>query len=363
MKSVGFFNSHKFWGGGEKLHLEYALEFQKLGYDVYLFCTQNSPLSIKAKQEGLKTVHVSVSKFSFLSPIKVESVKKKFLEFKIDTVIYSSSQDMKMSSLSAHRAGVKRIIYLRGLAVPVKKSIINTYIFKNIITHIVPNSKETEKLIFKYIDKGIGRYQTKVIYHGIEEFESKSLNEQFISDLRNRNKGILIGNAGRLTVQKGQSFLIDVAKYLKLKGVSFTFLIAGAGELKAQLQSKIQEANVTDEVKLLGFVEDMNSFMETIDIFALSSLWEGFGYVLVEAMNHKKPLVAFDISSNPEIFANNKSGYLCPPNDITAFSEALIRLINDEQLRVSMGENGRQEVENKFILKDRILEFEEFIRS
>ena len=67
---ICFFNTTAFWGGGEKLHLEYALEFQKLGYDCCVVAKEKSPFYTKSTEEGLKTNGFDVGNLSFLNPIK-----------------------------------------------------------------------------------------------------------------------------------------------------------------------------------------------------------------------------------------------------------------------------------------------------
>jgi glycosyltransferase involved in cell wall biosynthesis len=101
--------------------------------------------------------------------------------------------------------------------------------------------------------------------------------------------------------------------------------------------------------------------MQAIDIFLLSSKWEGFGYVLVEAMIQSKPIVAFDITSNPEIVDNGQTGFLVKNADLMDFAEKTKLLINDKELRHKMGAKGKSLVEKKFNLQDRITEFEHYL--
>jgi glycosyltransferase involved in cell wall biosynthesis len=90
--------------------------------------------------------------------------------------------------------------------------------------------------------------------------------------------------------------------------------------------------------------------MNSIDIFVLPSFWEGFGYVLVEAMACSKPIVAFDLSSNPEIIDRDKTGFLIKPFDTKAMTDTLEHLATDHTLRVSMGKAGRQRVQEHFTI-------------
>ena len=100
-----------------------------------------------------------------------------------------------------------------------------------------------------------------------------------------------------------------------------------------------------------GFINDIKSFMETIDIFVLTSLWEGFGYVIIEAMACSKPIIAFNVSSNPEIISNNETGYLIEPFILNSFVEKILLLNNNKELIKQMGNQGRKKVEEQFEYK------------
>ncbi|MCX6246401.1 MAG: glycosyltransferase [Bacteroidetes bacterium] len=363
MKNVCFFNTVKFWGGGEKLHLEYALKFKERGYRVFLATSKNSPLSQKGLQGGLLIFNIYAGNLSFLNPVKYFRLYRWYRKEKIDTVIFSSSQDVKLGSFSARLAGVTNIVYLRGLAAPVKNSFVNRFLFNHALTHIVANSEETKRTILKNLQKSVAAEKVKVIYHGIDlkDFDSRIHPE--INPAYRVRPGIVLGNAGRLTSQKGQHLLIEIANRLKQKNIRFTLFIAGTGEMKATLEELIDKYNLHKEVVLLGFVEDVENFMHAIDIFILTSIWEGFGYVIVEAMAARKPTIAFDISSNPEIIINNQTGFLVEYPDLETFSGKLETLINDENLRLKFGNQGRETVERQFQLDDRITDFERYLLS
>lgn len=361
MKNVCFFNSVEFWGGGEKLHLEYALEFKKKGYNVIIASKNNSPLNKKAELSGLEVFGVTINNLSFLNPFKILNLVIFFKRKKIDTVIFSGSHDLKIGCLSAKLAGIKKIVYLRGLAAPIKNSLINRITFKYFLTHIVANSDETKRSILQNIEGYIDESKVKTIYHGIEINNSTLNRNNKLIEITSQSSGVILGNAGRLTKQKGQHHLIEVARKLKEKDIAFTLFIAGTGEMQTELEVLIQQYELQKEVILLGFVKDMVGFMNSIDIFLLTSIWEGFGYVIVEAMIKSKPVVAFDISSNPEIIVNNKTGFLVNYPDLEEFELKTELLIKNEALRQEFGKSGNQRVLNQFDISDRITEFENYL--
>jgi glycosyltransferase involved in cell wall biosynthesis len=363
MKHICFFNSITFWGGGEKLHLENAISFRDRSYQVTVASNKNSLLYNKASSAGFATFPVSVHNLSFLNPIKILRLVRFYRKQQIDTVVFSASQDLKLGSIAAKIAGVKRIVYLRGLSLPVKATLTNILIFRSILTHIVLNSQDTKKNTLKHLKKYVDESRVHVIYHGIELNIDSTQNVNKLKLIEEKGRGIILGNAGRLTAQKGQEHLIRIASLLKKHGIKFTLFIAGSGELEQKLNSLIEEYDVRKEVILTGFVNDMDGFMNAIDIFLFTSIWEGFGYVIVEAMVKSKPVVAFDITSNPEIIAADKTGFLVAYPDLEQFAERTIQLINDPSLRKSMGAAGKQSVFDRFNLNDRISEFEQCLIS
>jgi glycosyltransferase involved in cell wall biosynthesis len=159
---------------------------------------------------------------------------------------------------------------------------------------------------------------------------------------------VVLGHAGRLSSEKNQKFLIDVTRELIKAGLNCCLHIAGTGPLEKALQDYAVENGLREEVVFLGFQEDVSPFMASIDIFLLSSRWEGFGYVLIEAMAAKKPVVAFASSSTPEIVENGKTGHLVPPGDLGAFVRRVKELSLDPQQRLVFGRAGRERVENLF---------------
>lgn len=357
MKNICFFNSIKFWGGGEKLHLDNAIAFKNKGYNIFMLSNPKSELWKKADKLKLNLYPIKVGNLSFLNIVKLIRLSVYFKKNKIDTVIFSSSQDLKLGSLSAKLADVKSIVYMRGLAVPVKASRINRYIYSSALTHIISNSEETKKQILKHLYPYIENEKVHTIYHGIELNEGT---ESRLDIIEQKAKGIILGNAGRLVEQKRQRDLVQVANKLNETKLEFTLFIAGDGPLKNELQAEIERYNLQDKVILLGFVKEMDRFMNSIDIFLLSTAWEGFGFVLVEAMMKSKPVVAYDC--NPEVVADGVTGLLAEYPNIDSFTEKVQTIISNKELRKKMGEAGLQRVKDKFILQDRIDEIEAHLK-
>lgn len=337
-KNICFFNTTKFWGGGEKWHFEAAEMMAETKNNTFFVCDVGGELAKKLEGKAITQFHITTNNLSFLNPGKVNKLVEFYQKNKIDVVIFNSPKDLKLGGKAAQKAGIKTIVYRRGIAVEVKKKRLNEQLFKNVVTHFIFNSNATKELLQKHYKEIVDAKKTAIIYNAIEFSNSEVCHTEPVEV----QKTIVIGNAGRLVTQKGQKYLVEIAKrldsHLRGKDVQFKIQIAGAGPLLDELKAQIEKENLSERIELLGFVKDMNTFMQQIDIFVSTALWEGFGFVLAEAMVAKKPVLAFDLSSNPELVIDGESGFLIPPNNIDLFADKLEQLINDESLRKEMGE-------------------------
>lgn len=359
-KSICFFNTIKKWGGGEKWHFEMASFLSSKNYDVHFIASKGGVLAEKLENTTIKTFFIDVKNFTFLNSVKVNKTANYLKTNKLQVVIINSSQDMKFGGLAAKKASVTHIIYRRGSAIPISKSIINRYFFSNIVTNVIANSIETKKTIN---EKGFLFPKSKifVLRNGIET--QVYLDAATLKKHKRLDNKIILGNIGRLVKQKNQLFLIEVAKKLKDKNINFELRIGGEGRLREKIENKIAAYQLEKRVILEGFVKRPEIFLDSIDVFLLPSLWEGFGYVIAEAMLLKKPIIAFNISSNPELVTNNKHGYLTKNNDVEDFTKKIIYLINNPQIREEMGILGSKKIVEEYDAKIIRAKFENYLNS
>lgn len=319
-KTICFFNSNKAWGGGEKWHFTTAVEFKKRGYRTFLGTHEKSELANRAQNEGVEFYRFSVGNLSFLNPFKVISLVMFFRREKVDAVLLNLPSDLKLAGIAAKIAGVKKIIYRRGMPHPLRGTFLNRFLFLRVLTHVVVNSKEIGRTLEEGNELWFPKNKLVLIYNGVDTSKSFDREKKLYEK---QGHELVIGNAGRLTEQKGQKYLIEVAEMLKKDGVNFKILIAGEGELKESLQGLIDSMGVQDQVKLIGHVTDMAAFMNSLDVFAFPSLFEGSANTLIEALYYGKPIVAWDVSSNGEIVVDETCGVLVRFKDVSRFREAL----------------------------------------
>lgn len=365
MKTIAFCNSTLAWGGGENWHLEAALYLAEQGYTVLMMAHERGALYSRAKKhEGpnFTVVPLSIGRLSFLNPLTVGKYARFLTQNQVQTVLMNLPQDLKCMGLAAQKAKIPHIIYRRGSALPVKDSLLNRYLYGKVLTGLIVNSQATKKEVYRNNPRLIPEERVMVLSNGIdiEGFERRlaaarpldGFEETTLGALKKRP--IVLGNAGRLNKQKGQHFLLYLAKSLDVMQVDYRLVIAGAGERREELEVLSHRLGVADKVVFSGFLQDTCPFWKSIDIFVLTSLWEGFGYVLLEAMLSEKPIVAFGVSNIPELVEDGENGFLLPlpvsvagkdegedVPDMGPMAEAVRRLAHEADLRQRMGQAGR----------------------
>ena len=153
--------------------------------------------------------------------------------------------------------------------------------------------------------------------------------------------------------QKGFLRLIDiwhiVAQDKGFADKEWRLIIVGDGILKSEIESKIKSLNLQDSIILKPFTKEIEREYLGASIYAMSSHFEGFPMVLVEACSYGLPCIAFDIATGPsDIIAHSKSGYLIADNDLEGYAKHLITLMSDENLRSNFGAESKQLVSEKF---------------
>jgi glycosyltransferase involved in cell wall biosynthesis len=125
-------------------------------------------------------------------------------------------------------------------------------------------------------------------------------------------------------------------------------VIAGEGELRPALERQIKEHHLEKHVLLAGFRPDVLSVHKAFDIFVMSSVTEGLGTSLLDAMACAKPVVATAAGGIPEVVAEGETGFIVPPRDHQAMADAIVQLLKEPALQERLGTAGRARVRDRF---------------
>ena len=154
---------------------------------------------------------------------------------------------------------------------------------------------------------GVSLQETRILYNLIDE---KTIRQKAQAKVP-ANSCFTFINVGRMSVQKRQDRLIEVASLLKQDGFSFKIQIAGGGPEEAHLRQLIGERNVSDVVELLGVQQNPYPYVRQADCFVLSSDYEGYSLAVKEALLLGTPVVSTDVTGTREMLHDGQYGVIC----------------------------------------------------
>ena len=166
----------------------------------------------------------------------------------------------------------------------------------------------------------------------------------------------VVGAISRFVPQKGCDILVRAMARVVADVPECLCLFVGDGPLRRETEQLAQRLGVAERFVWRDFSADPREVYEAVDIFALSSRYEGMPYTLLEAMSMGLPVVATAVTGSRDVVADGVTGHLVPPEQPDEFAKALVRLLRDRETARRMGAAGRARVARRFIVS-------RFIRS
>ena len=205
------------------------------------------------------------------------------------------------------------------------------------------------------IQMHISDERMRTVHYGIDCRLFENVESQSRRQLRAKwgvaEGDMVIGTIARLVPQKALHILLQaVARYQAMTPTKTRLVVVGHGPLLEDLEKLSDRLGLLDTVLWFGFREDIPALMNAFDVFSLTSVYEGFGLVFLEAMAASRPVVATNVSAVGEIVQNEETGLLCPVDAIEAIAAAFLRMENSE-LRTRLGRNGHVRARKCFSLE------------
>lgn len=168
----------------------------------------------------------------------------------------------------------------------------------------------------------------------------------------------IVGVCCRLTAQKGVANLLRAAPAILAHHPQTVFLIAGDGDLRGDLEHLSKELNLGGHVIFAGFRGDVHDLLDLFDIYVLPSLFEGIPLGLLEAMLHRKAVVATRVGSNTDIVKDQVSGRLVSPGRVDELADAIADLLSNPIKATWMGEAAHKTVTTEYSLDRMVDEYD-----
>lgn len=333
-------------GGAGRIFIQYLRCIDRSRFDVYTAVPSGSALIPLIEKEGFSVIDTKFGHDRSFERGATGELRRIIKEVKPDIVHTHSSFAGK---LAAYLCGVKSRIYTRHCVFDMPKKLttfpgkqVNGLINNTLSTDIIAVADAAAENL---TDTGVDPEKITVILNGVEPVRTLGAEEK--AEFR-RSIGIgedeFVGLiSARLEVYKGHSYLIESAKIIREKlgdSRKFRIIFMGDGAEREELEKKCRELGVEDIIMFTGFVSDVAPYCNIMDL-NLNCSWgtEASSLALCEGMSLGKPAVVTDFGGNPGLISNGENGLLVPKKNSAAMAEAIIRVMEDDELygRLSKG--------------------------
>lgn len=339
----------KNWGGGEGQVLGLLSCLSERGHLNHLACDPTGLLFPRAQGRGIITIPVSIRNEVDVRP--VWPLRRRVRAEAYDIVHLHTKRAHALAPWL--RIGTRGPVFLvtRRMDYPVENNWYTHFLYNRYVDGVVAISQKIADLL---IEGGVGKERIRVIHSGIDP----RLFAQKENSSRQKGSPLIIGTAAVLEERKGHRFLLEAAALLKREGYPLEYWFAGEGSQREALQTQTVKLGLGVNVSFLGFISDVQKFLSQIDIFVLSSLYEGLGISVLEAMAAGKPVVVTRVGGLSELVESGKSGLLVPPADPRALADSIAKLAREQDLRANMGKNAMERVCRRFTMEQMALKNE-----
>lgn len=219
---------------------------------------------------------------------------------------------------------------------------------KKRVDFFIAVSDATQKRLIQYVKIPERQVKTIVNYVDLDRFNPENINK-FDKFFEREQFGVadadfVVGFAARIVAEKGWKALLFAAHLLKDRNIKF--LIAGTGPDIIELLNLIQDLNLKDNVKYIGFIDDIRRFYCSIDCFILPSKWEGLPMAVLEAQACGIPVLASDVEGLNEVVRDMETGILFEKENFEEIAEKIEFLIEHEDFMRRIIKNSLENVQN-----------------
>lgn len=310
-------------GGAERQLCILADKFYQRGYEVKIVSLSGETV-IRPEESNIQIINFNLKKnpFSFIKAI-------------FDC--YKIIKDYQPSVVHSHMFHANIIMRLVGLLFPKGYQLISTAHSKNeggslrmFIYRLTDRFADvctnvSKEALDEFIQKkAFSPAHAEVVYNGIdvEKFNYSSDSRNALRhQLYIQDDEIAILTVGRLTAAKDYPNLLNAFKTLP---ENYRLIIIGEGELRSDIEKRIQELGLSSRITLLGSINAVNTYYPACDLFVLASEWEGFGLVVAEAMACKRIAVCTDAGGVKEVIGN--ADFVVPVSNSTALADKIVEV-------------------------------------
>jgi glycosyltransferase involved in cell wall biosynthesis len=348
-------------GGGEKHLADLANALARRGHDVFAALVPSSPLLAELSAvPGKNIVELRMrNSLNLASALKLAQFAR---EHQIEIIHAHVARDYPLAAIVSRRAGA-RLVLTRHVLFPM--SGLHRLTLRRTARVIAVSQAVAAGLR----GQNIFDPDTIVLVHnGIDVDRFAKGREDVAGDEQGVSKRLRVGMIGHLAPIKGQEDFVRAAAIVFGLRDDVDFVIAGedkshGGENRKRLERLIEESDLNQRIRLIGWVDDVARLLPTFDLFVSSARAEPFGLSIVEAMAGGTPVIATMSEGAREIIEDDQTGRLVPIGDVEALAKAICGLLSDPAQRARLSANAARAVRERFSLERMLEATEEIYRQ
>jgi len=343
--------------GGEKHVADLLRRLPGVGIDVSLACPEGGDLSDLADTLGIPRYPVPIR--LGMSPAKLSAVRHAIAASAPDIVHAHGGRPALFARLADRRAAERVIYTVHGIHADRAGSAARKAIFLSLERLQRSRTARFIAVCESDVAKGtrlgiLDPARTSVVYNGIEMPSRTETRGRFRAELGIDPTSPLVVSVGRFHEQKDHVTLLRAWRTVLDREPTAVLVLVGWGGLEEKLHETAAALDLGDGMRFVSPRSNLAPAYVDADVFALSSLWEGLPYVVLEAMAYALPVVSTDVDGIPEAVVDGETGLLVSPGDPSALATAMLRLIAGPAQRAAFGAAGRVRVVERFSLDQMI---------
>jgi glycosyltransferase involved in cell wall biosynthesis len=342
-------NTEKTWRGGEQQTLYLLQVLQKRGIFCHLVCQPDSPMAQKAHEVGLTVFPIIMH--GEADPIACYRIRNLIKTFHYDILHSHTSHAHTLAFIASIGCKVCRLVTRRVDFSIFRHSFLRLsgIKYRHMADYYIAISRKIKDVM---VADGVAAERIFVVHSGVDLRRFAGVSGEHLTTEFNLIPGEkVVINVAHLAGHKGQQFLVRAIPRVVKKIPGVRFFIVGKGELLAELKALAASLGITRELVFTGFRSDVGAFYKLADLFVMSSVQEGLGTAVLDALAEGKAVVATDCGGIPEIIHDSETGRLVEPANPEALADGIVDMLTRVEAAKAMAIEGRAMVQNCFSIE------------
>ena len=339
-------NTERTWRGGEQQTLNLLEGLKERQITSHLVCQAGSPMEERAARAGIKVYPITMR--GEVDLVAGFRMRKLINKFKYDIIHSHTSHAHSLAFLASIGAGARRLVTRRVDFSIFRHSFLQLsgLKYRFMADYYIAISHKIKEVM---VNDGIPDQRVFVAHSGIDPHRFISARGDYLlSEFEIRENQKVVVNVAHLAGHKGQKYLVRAIPHVLEKLPDTRFFIVGKGALMRELKEMASDLELNKELIFTGFRSDVAAFYKIADLYVMSSVQEGLGTAVLDALALAIPVVATNAGGLPEIILDGNTGRLVAAADPEALAAGMIELLNRPELAKAMGKEGQAMVQRRF---------------